>query len=316
MFANLASLRNRVKDRIEERGDDDLIDRYIRYAVEYIEAKGRWDALQQNETITPDSNGIIAEPPLCRVINEVYPYTTAIVKETKFEARTRPYTEVEGNRILRKYYLPAGFKTGLGETYSVDVTQGSTTVSQNSGEASWFDADDVGNLVMFSGSNYFYKITAVDTDDNEITITPKYADDNETNATAINQPSAQRQYKLIEPSTTDSGDSVYTDDVDVYYQRIHPPMTDNSDLLLIPAKRSVELAAAIFALQAAKYDVDAQRLDPLLREALQDDMAQIPKRVQSTLPNGLTGGASMFQVKTRNNFGLRRNINNTNRRLD
>ena len=303
MYATLAELRNLVIDQIEERGDNDLIDRYIRQAIGLVEHKRRWDGLQESETVTPDSSGIIKVHPLCRVVNVIYPYETDLVPGYEFSPRTDLYNETQ-NRQIDRYFISAGIDTGGSETYTVDVTKGSSTVSINSGESSWFDADDVGNLVLFNEGSHPYAITAVVTTGGSetITIDPKYSDDTKAQATARNNPPGLQQYKLIDAATTGT-DSVFTDDVVVYYQRYHPPMVMAYDPLLIPAKNSIALRAVAIGMKASKYDVDAQRLQADILEAEMIEFSQEPKTSQRNLPQGSWGGATLFGTHTRNNYG-------------
>ena len=277
-----------------EDDDDDSIASYKLWINDAIQtaAKGfTWDTLRREHDATV-SSGAFTAPPLFASINKLWKDEGYVVPTTVFHRRgERPVDE--GLRPKGHWYLPNGVKLTAGTTYTnASVSKGSQSVTGTVPATG-----DVGKLVVFDGYASPYEILTAD--GSTMTVYPPFSGtDSSTQDFVVDGP-GQRQYLLY-----DEEDVLFSGDVTLSYQMLHPTLAHDDDLLLVAAEKTVKLLALQHAQRQNKYDVDAQRLAVDLEEAKRLEMTY-PDGMEPEviLPRGLVGQSPMFSSQSRKHRG-------------
>lgn len=257
----LSTLIDNVQDWLEDNGDEEEVIRAINRAIRQVETFNDWEALRDSVTVTPDSSGVILDPPTSRVVTRVVPVGSYDLPEYDFRPKAR---QDQLNRPVtneRKLLAYPSIKTQLSQGLTVDVTQSNQTITQATSSTDDIEASWVGERFMLEGDETVYEITAA-VAATSMTVFPDVRRDTGTAVAAKVRPLGQKQFQL-----TDSVGKGFTAAVTAEYQRQHPPLSIYTDQLWIPAEFTVTLIAVKFFLHQTKYDVDARQLQIDITEA-------------------------------------------------
>lgn len=246
----------------EDVSVDEAFTAFINFAVEDAEGRIDWAELKKKTTVTPDSDGVLLIPALCRKITGIY--TTVATGSTyashEFIEREKAITGDSGG-VLRYVYEPYEASGAALWSGAVSCTDSATVTG------SGFSSSLVGHRIMFDGSSQMYEVLTV-TGTTSITLDRAFYG---TATVGQVRPVGMLQLLL----KTDAG-AAYTSDVVVHYQKKHPELNDDDDMLLIPCAKTVSLLALQNALITNKYSVDARHLDRVLEQARSTEIGTSP----------------------------------------
>jgi len=181
-----------------------------------------------------------------------------------------------------------------GQEPYVRVTDGSVaTESTTFASATIGTTDYTGEYVMFGREPGVYEVTAVNT------FSPKYYGPALTDTTIVIRPAKTKRILLYDPS-----ENVLTDrSVYVHYWRLPIPLYQDSDAVVLPTGRPLELMVLIDLLGTVlKRQIATDRYRNELREAMDEEVRLNPTFSRSSSPRDKHG--SLFSLST-NYFGSR-----------
>lgn len=253
----------------------------------------RFDALNTQASISV-TDGELTLPALCQRVNFICKKITKGNQDGVFMRRTEP-VEGDVSRIVSNWYQPNGLKRTAGTIYRGDITKGSSVITRDKRVSGndWYDSDDVGKLLIIEGHKGQYEITAVDTtvDAETVTVYPSISHESANSINLEVDPMGQKKYLLY----TDAG-VLYTGDIVVGYQELHPTLINDEDRLVVDCAESVKLYAMGVAYRQGKYDVVSDRLKVDLDKAYRLETSNEANEPDVVLPQGLLGGTSYFEV--------------------
>lgn len=280
---------------MEDNSIEDEALSYIQFAIRNVENHA-WPVMRAVSDVTSTSEGIIIPPARCREIIHV---TSAQTTESIPSYEFLPLDVVPSAEYIRqnKYWIAPHVGLDADEaTYTVDVTQGSITITQVSGK-DFFTSEDVGKSITLLGSSQEYEILTYTGDTlDTITVAPDVSIATSANATATLRYAGRPRYKLYTNYLLP-----FEGDVTITYQKTHPEVWGESSKLLLSCFQSVAYLAIQMFQQTNKYDVDAERLQRKLDLAMAQEIggAFFSKKKKPT-------GDSMFAVHSRRNYNARK----------
>jgi len=230
----LGSLREWVQGIVEDDSIADTYDLWINNAVKQVEKMYPWGALRGEHSVTVAS-GALTQPPLFRTINMLWKddgTTTPTVRFYKHSARPRG----EATRLIGHWYIPNGFTTTAGTAYSGTSTEGSQRITRNNPGDDWPTDADEGKQMSIAGRPERYEITDVDDTAGTIDFYPAFGGEGSTSQGFVVDPPGQRQWLLY-----DEADALYSGDVLLEYQKSHPVLSLDDDLVLFDASETIRL---------------------------------------------------------------------------
>lgn len=151
-----------------------------------------------------------------------------------------------------------------------------------------WSASYIGEYIRFGKEPGIYKITA------ENTFTPRYYGPKIDRTTGTIRPIGTRKLAC----TDDAGDRV-SGAMDIYYWAYPPPLYDESQDIVLPASRPLELQTLVRMLGTkSRRENAADRYREEYREALAEMKAMNPRFTQPKAPANRTGG-SVFDMTHR-----------------
>jgi len=125
----------------------------------------------------------------------------------------------------------------------------------------------IGEYIRFGKEPGIYKITA------ENTFTPRYYGPRMDSVTGVVRPAGTKKIAAFDDDNTRSGEVV-----DVHYWRYPPPLYDDSQDILLPSSRPLELATAIRMMgEKDRRETAADRLRAEYTSALEDAKSMNPR---------------------------------------
>jgi hypothetical protein len=277
----LASIRAWSQETIEDDSINDLLDLWANEAIQELEAMYPWPVLKATPTLTSGSTGILTIPSWIRTYNHIYTDPDTYPHEGEYVYRSGPTTELQTRLRERHYYDIEPTDPASVRSFDCYVAPGEFVVNQQSAEASWFVAGDVGKSVQFKDGRGFYEITAVDTA--TITINPSFrgvTTDDTTYGVIYVDHGYEERVKLFGQS--DIAENAV--DVQLQGQRFHPYLYTDTDQLLIEAPKSLKLLLQRIFLRNGKYDHDARLLDVDLEDTLRREIGPHGHKKQRNVP--------------------------------
>lgn len=294
MNETLGSLRTWLADVYGDESTEALpfFDRIINDGIRASTLGHRFDALTNEKTITVAS-GALTLPPLFQKMNFICEDISLGYRKGSF-FRQGQRADGGGTRVMSRWYMPDAIKKTSGTTYKGDITKGSSVILRDKRVAGndWYDADDVGEMLVIEGQQAVYEVIAVDTttDFETVTVYPSVSADSASSVNIEVDPMGQRQYTLYTEA-----DALYTGDITIGYQEVHPTLINENDRLLIDCSESVRVYAMTIAYRQGKYDVTADRLNIDLERAYRLETANDSAVPETILPRSF-GNASLFEV--------------------
>jgi len=151
-----------------------------------------------------------------------------------------------------------------------------------------WNAAYIGEYIRFGKNPGIYKITAANT------FTPRYYGPHLDSVSGIVRPAGAKSMACMD----ENGDQV-SGAHDVYYWAYPPPLYDESQDILLPASRPLELLTLIRMIGGKdRRDTVAQKYQDEYPRALSDMKAMNPRFISPREPTNRTGG-SMFDMRHR-----------------
>jgi hypothetical protein len=291
----LSTLIDSVQEWLEDEADEEQVIHAIMRSIREVETAKDWEALKDTATVTPDSNGVIMEPPQCRVIRRVYPAGYDGLPDFRFMPKSEIDQYDQPRSKQYKMISYKGIEAQLSDGLLLDITQNSQTLTQAAASTDDIETAWVGERLRVEGDETLYEILAANAA-TDLTVTPDIRRTTRDAAVAKVRPIGLQRYQL-----SHSNGTLYTTDVEVHFQKRHPQLISYSDMLMIPAERMVTLGAVKFFLHQTKYDVDAREL---LKEY--NDAKRVETQQEGTAVAEAVGPRKTFATRSRrNNSNLR-----------
>ncbi len=290
-MTTLKSIRQMLKNWIEDDSIDEVFENFIQYAITECESTVNFSELFDTKTVAVTS-GIFTEPARCREITEVYPETTTGYPAFRFEFNNDVVTQDKGGMIGYTISPYPAWDTAEA-SHAVDYVLGSGVLAKTSG--TFFAAADVGKRVMIAGCDEFFEVVSVGASTAVVSPVVPLATGS---GTAQVNPAGTKRFLLKTPTN-----EVYEGNVTVHYQKKHPLVYSDNSLLLIPCAQSVALIALQQALMTNKYEVDAQRLDAAVIMAKN---RELDRHSFKTTKNSFSNSAFSVRSKRVSGAGFRR----------
>lgn len=277
-------IREHVEDWVEVDNAPNIIRRTVNQVLRQITQKRRFDALQESKVITPAA-GVIVAPPLCRMITRIV--ATANTPSTQAFLPSRGALHLQGPTLIFDRFYSIGASTdweNRGAAFTFNTANRDTILT-----TATLAATAVGKLLRLDDVNEFYEVTAVESGVS-VTIRPEYTGTRTSGTFSIGN------FGLSQYQIDDSVGTAFTTPVQVEYQRYHPALLADTDVLLIPVPTSLALMTVNRLLHYAKYSVDAQRLKEDILEA---EAAEMPQETVNRHMSPNKPGAFARQGSTR-----------------
>lgn len=285
----LQSLIDNVQVWLEDEGDTTQVVGRINKAIRKVE-KLPWEALKRKAVVTPDENGSFLIPPLCRVIDHIYPAGYSDRPDYEFASKAALDPKNHKTTGSYKFYTDEINLTTLEDSLLVDVVQNGQTITQAVASLVSVDEAWVGEQFRLPGDETLYEITAA-VADTSLTVFPPVRSETRGASSCVIRPVGLQQYKV-----SDYRGEPIVADIEVHYRMKHPTLIDPSDMLLFDAEDTVSLEAVKFYLHQTKYDVDARALELDLRAARHTEVAQQAVKTTQSVNRDQT-----FTLHARNN---------------
>jgi len=291
MRDTLGTLRQHLEDIVEDQSQSSLYDRLIIEAIGAVAREYAWPELNARTSYTVVS-GALTEPPLNDYINDILLDDGGTLNHVRFEPRMRKTIDAD-QRFVRYWYTSNGVSESGAQTKLVNVATGSKTVTQdpNSGET-WYASTDVGSRLVLAGHRGIYEVTAVGVTD--LTIYPSFRGAQSKSASATVDPEGERQYLLWTRK-----DELFSGDIVVDHQKIHPHLYSDDDPLLFDAPDTIRARINMHAARQNLYDVTAERLKDDYADALRREIGIAGRSPSAVPPVGHGGGPALFQKRGR-----------------
>lgn len=287
----LNSIRATIVDWLEDDSDTALIDRTINTQLRYLVKGNLFESLIRSDDITPTAEGVILSPPVCDSILGIYNLTT-LDDTPNIEFFPIAHRDVSTKPRTNNYkYRPIGATTVAGDTgLNLTGTLNDTILLQAGGTA--VTADMVGKELKLAGDPTRYLITGA-VAATSLDVFPPLRVSATGGVSGIVNPTGMKQYVLQNQSGTP-----YTDDVTVDYKVDHPPLINDDDELIVPMERTLSLMTVQHFLRTSKYDVDADRLENAVFEAMHVEFGDEPTSEQENAPQN-----TMFAYRSMRGHG-------------
>lgn len=267
-MATYADISDAIIDWIEDDSQPDSLRRTINHVLRQLTGQRKFDALQETKIITPDESGIFTLPPLCRQITDVRA-TENNPTERRFKGATASL-HMEGPTELYDRLIPVGVDTTFDQKNIEFETTETTrdTLAQAVGSDNDIPDNIVGHRVKVIGIHEDYEVLTV-TPAAQITIRPEY-----TPRTPLNGIMHIGNYGLRKYCLEDCNGNPYTSEITLHYQRYHPRLLHDEDLLLTDIPNTLILSSVQRLMKIFKYDIDSLRLRGELEQAMAAEMGQ------------------------------------------
>lgn len=272
-------IREHVEDWVEVDNAPNIIRRTVNQVLRQITQRRRFDALQESKTITPEA-GVIVAPPLCRMITRIV--ATAETPTTQAFHPARQALHLQGPTLVFDRFYSIGASTDWevrGAAFTFNTANRDTILTT----ATLADTA-VGKLLRLDGVDEFFEVVSV-VSGTSVTVRPEYTGTRTSGTFSIGN------FGLPQYRIDDSVGTSFTSPVQVEYQRYHPALLADTDVLLIPVPTSLALMTVNRLLHYAKYSVDATRLREEILEAEAAEMPQevVNRHVSASKPSAFAG---------------------------
>ncbi len=271
-----------VREWIEDDSNPQGMRRTINSVIKMLTGEMRFDALQEQVEVTPDANGRFLEPALCKsIVDVVYDGSQ------RFRAARGPALMQGVVRLFDRMY-----PVGTGSTWdarNISFTFSSATPDRLTKTGSVAIPDGVvGRRLWVTNVNGFYEVTGIGPDNAYVTVRPDFTAPVTSGTMSIGNV-GMNEYALV------GIDGVpFLNPITISYQRIHPELHVDTDLLLVNIENSVALMAVQRILRINKYDVDALRLSEEIARAQAAEMGKelVNRPMQRSKPTMFHKGGS------------------------
>ena len=272
-------IQEAIMDQSEET--ETSIYRWGNMTIRELSDRHEWAGLRNESEISPDANGIVWLP--ADFSKGLMVYTS----DRSYRFYQSP--DNESHAAVTMQYRSAGMRLTASSSFSATCTQGSSSAAVTGDLSSL----SVGDAVSFSGVSGMFAVEEIDSDAGTITVWPWFpASDG---SYTMNHPSVgQRKIELF-----DSNGDVYTSDVLVIYQRLHPAVVNGDSPVLVDFYMSMYYRILQHALEQEKYMTDSKRLELDARRAFDNDVNSEDESLAPLVPRGMPGHVNTFNMRSR-----------------